>query len=235
MPGNNDSEIPFQFYGRRKGRPLNPGRQEALSRVLPRFEITLPPPGNQLDPASLFGDARPVWLEIGFGNGEHLAALAARYPDIGFIGAEPYINGVAALAKRIDREGLCNIRLLPDDARPLLEALRPACIARCYVLFPDPWPKKRHWYRRFIAPENLDRLARILGDTAPLITATDDPGLADWMLWYQLAHPAFVWTAERAADWRNPPPEWTATRYEQKTRQQGREPVFFTFERVPRQ
>jgi len=223
-----------RFHGRRWGRRLNPGRRRALAEALPPREIHLAQ-GCMCDPYALF--ARPlskVWLEIGFGNGEHLIAQAERHPEIGFLGAEPFLNGVSALAKALadDHPELDNIRIWPEDARPLMAALPDASLGRVFVLFPDPWPKRRHHDRRFIGPANLDRLARIMADGAELRLATDHDGLARWMLYYARRHPAFAWTARRAADWRQRPADGAPTRYEQK--QLKGTPTYLSFRRRPR-
>ena len=132
------------------------------------------------------------------------------------IGCEPFVNGVASLLRQIDEGGLDNIRIHPDDARPLIDSLPDAAIARCFLLFPDPWPKARHHRRRFVQPATLDALARVLADGAEFRLASDDAGLIDWMLFHLRRHPAFRWTAERAADWRTRPEDWPETRYESK-------------------
>ena len=223
-----------QFYGRRRGRPLRTGQRERQASLLPRLSFALPE-SAYLDPASLFPDApQAIWLEIGFGGGEHLAAQAERHPEIGFIGCEVFENGVAKLLGEIDRRGLANVRIFADDARLLLAALPPRSIGRVFVLFPDPWPKARHHKRRLVAPATLDRLAEIMTDGAELRLATDDPGYLSWMLGYATAHPAFAWTARRPADWRNRTDDWPATRYEAKARKAGHTPAFLRFERHTR-
>ncbi|HWB48794.1 MAG TPA: tRNA (guanosine(46)-N7)-methyltransferase TrmB [Stellaceae bacterium] len=223
-----------QFYGRRRGRPLRLGQRERQTMLLPQLSFALPEHGR-LDSAMLFAaPPREVWLEIGFGGGEHLAEQAARYPQIGFIGSEVYENGVAKLLGEVERRGLRNIRVYPDDARPLLAVLAPRSVGRAFILFPDPWPKARHHKRRLVAPATLDRLAEIMTDGAELRLATDDPGYLSWMLEHVTAHPAFVWTARRPADWRERPEDWPATRYEEKARQAGRRPAFLRFRRRPR-
>lgn len=222
------------FYGRRRGRPLRAGQRERQTTLLPRLSFVLPRSGR-LDPAGLFAEPpREIWLEIGFGGGEHLAEQAELHPKIGFIGSEVFENGVAKLLGEAERRGLANIRLYPDDARPLLAALTPRSIARAFILFPDPWPKARHHKRRLIAPATLDRLAAIMTDGAELRLATDDSGYLSWMLDHATAHPAFSWTARRAADWRERPADWPATRYEEKARKAGRSPAFLRFARRPR-
>lgn len=223
------------LFGRRRGRKLRRHQAELLEDLLPRLRLEAPPPGTRLDLAALFpGPVSDVWLEVGFGGGEHLAAQARAHPAIGMIGAEPFLNGIASLLRHIAENGLGNIRILPDDARPLLAALPDAAIGRCFVLFPDPWPKKRHWRRRFIGPETLDELARILKDGAELRLASDDMGLVRWMLEHAWSHPAFAWLAQGPHDWRQRPSDWPPTRYEQKAIAAGRRPVYLRFRRRPR-
>jgi tRNA (guanine-N7-)-methyltransferase len=223
-----------QFYGRRRGRPLRAGQRERRTTLLPQLSFVLPESGI-LDPASLFPEPqREIWLEIGFGGGEHLAEQAERHPKIGFIGCELFENGIVKLLGEIDRRDLANIRICSDDARTLLATLAPCSIARIFILFPDPWPKARHHKRRLIAPATLDRLAEIMTDRAELRLATDDPSYLSWMLECVTNHPAFCWTARRPADWRERPADWPATRYEEKARKAGRAPSFLRFVRRPR-
>ena len=194
------------------------------------FEVA---PGTPLDPLTLFHrPPRALWLEIGFGGGEHLAALAAAHPDVGFLGVEPFINGVAKLLRAVEAGPLANVRILKDDARLLLEVLPAASLERAYVLFPDPWPKLRHHKRRIVNGRTLADLARVVRPGGELRLATDDADYARWMLAAVLAEPRFVWTAERARDWREPPPDWAPTRYEGKARRAGRPPVFLTMRRA---
>lgn len=225
----------LRLYGRRRGRKLRAGQEGRFETLLPQLEITLPPPGRLIDPAALFPfPVAGVWLEVGFGAGEHLAARAAQHPEIGFIGCEIFRNGIAGLLALVEAGGLRNVRIFPEDARRLMAALPEGCLGRCFVLFPDPWPKARHAARRFIGRANLDRLAALLADGAELCVATDDPGHVAWVLEQVLAHPAFAWRAERADDWRIRPVGWPATRYEQKAIASGRRPHYFTFVRRPR-
>jgi tRNA (guanine-N7-)-methyltransferase len=224
-----------RLYGRRQGRPLKAGRRHLLEDLLPELRVTLDP--NQapasLDPTTLFSFApSDVWLEVGFGGGEHLAAQARANPGVGFIGAEPFINGMASLLKDIAVNGAPNIRLLMDDARPLLAALGPATIGRAFILFPDPWPKRRHWKRRIVARPVLDHLARALKPGAELRLATDDPSYGQWMLLALLAHPAFEWTAQGPADWQIRPADQPKTRYEAKALGAG-PPLFLVARRRP--
>jgi tRNA (guanine-N7-)-methyltransferase len=182
----------------------------------------------------LFGAApRPIWLEIGFGGGEHLADQAACRPAIGFLGCEVYENGIARLIAEIDRRGLANIRVFSGDARLLLAALPAASVDRVFILFPDPWPKERHKKRRLVAGETLDRLAAIMRGGAELRLATDDPDYLAWMLERVTRHSAFEWLARRPADWRERPADWPPTRYEEKARAAGRSPYFLRIIRRP--
>ncbi|MEO5335709.1 MAG: tRNA (guanosine(46)-N7)-methyltransferase TrmB [Magnetospirillum sp. WYHS-4] len=207
----------LNWYGRRQGHKLKPGRARLVDTLLPRLRVPVPAGGGVLDPAGLF--SRPLadlWFEVGFGGGEHLAEQAKAHPDIGFIGCEPFVNGVASLLHLIDEGDLDNVRLLDDDARPLLTALPEASIGRLFVLFPDPWPKRRHHRRRFVSPPNLDLMARVLKDGAELRFASDHMDYVRWTLFHAGRHPAFEWTAERPDDWRRRPADGFPTRYEAK-------------------
>ncbi|HSK40911.1 MAG TPA: tRNA (guanine(46)-N(7))-methyltransferase TrmB [Arenibaculum sp.] len=226
---------PDKVYGRRQGRPLRRHKADLIENLLPGMRIPRPGRGDRIDPRGLFG--RPpeqVWLEVGFGGGEHLAWQAAHHRDNGVIGCEPFINGVASLLQHVGEAGLSNVRILVDDARPLLDALPDASIGRCFVLFPDPWPKTRHHKRRFIGPDNLARLARVLEDGAELRLASDDASLIPWMLEHAWRHRDFEWLARRPEDWRTRPDDWPPTRYERKAVEAGRHPVFLRFRRRPR-
>lgn len=215
-----------QLYGRRGGPRLRPGRRRLLDELLPRLRIELPPEGR-LEPRALFPFAvRGVRLEIGFGGGEHLEAEAAAHPELGFLGVEPFVAGVARLLSGIALRRLDNVRILVDDARLLLAALPEACLERVDVLFPDPWPKARHHKRRIVNRETLAELARVLAPGGELRLATDDPGYARWMLAALLGEPRLAWAAERAADWRAPWSDHRRTRYEAKALAAGRSPVY---------
>jgi tRNA (guanine-N7-)-methyltransferase len=228
---SDDRERRRRIYGRRRGRPLRQGQRALLEELRPQREFFLPEHGG-LDPHALFpGPVEDVWLEVGFGAGEHLAAQAAAHPGIGMIGCEVFENGVAKLLGDIARRNLANIRLFLDDARLLIARLAPASLGRVFILFPDPWPKERHKKRRIVSAETLDGLAQAMRGGAELRLATDDPDYARVMLERVTAHPAFRWLARRAADWRTRPEDWPPTRYEQKAIGAERPPMFLRFAR----
>jgi len=196
-------------------------------------------PPSAIDPAALFAfearEIRPeIRLEIGFGSGEHLSAQAAANPDVAFIGGEVFLNGVASLLKQIDDNKLNNVRIYDADVRHLLPLLPEACLTRISLLFPDPWPKKRHAKRRFINPENLDLLARLLVDGGELRVASDHPTYVTWALRHAPVHPDFQWLVAEPDDWRVRPADSVATRYEKKALAAGRKPVFLRFKRRAR-
>ncbi len=229
MPEADKQRQAFQFYGRRKGRPLRKGRQFLFDELLPRITIPLTP-GVALDPATLFAPKKhAVWLEIGFGGGEHLAHQAANHPDIGFLGCEVFDGGIASCLSHIDERKLDNVRIHPEDARKLLAVLEPRSVERVFLLFPDPWHKRRHAQRRFVNPGNLDRLAALMRAGGELRIASDDPIYQEWTLRHVPVHPAFQWTALSPADWLERPADAVETRYEKKARAAGRVPMFFRF------
>lgn len=230
MPSTRKSaepEVKRRLYGRKQTRALGYDRQTALDALLPALQI----PDNHNGPV-FDGKDRPVWLEIGFGNGEHLAGLMRRHPDWRFIGAEPFINGMSAFLKDIENDPHENIRVWMDDALLLLPLLPEAYLDGIYVLNPDPWPKKRHHKRRIISQDNLTAFARVLKPGGALIMATDVDDLADWMVTQASLHPAFEWTAEHADDWRRTPPGWIHTRYEQKGATKGRRQTYLIFNKI---
>jgi tRNA (guanine-N7-)-methyltransferase len=183
------------------------------------------------DPAALFAPTvREVWLEIGFGGGEHLVWQAKEHPDVGFLGCEPFEDGVIKLLSAIERDGLANIRVCAGDARPLLRLLPQASIGRLFVLFPDPWPKKRHHKRRIVSTATFAEIARILRPGGELRVATDVAEYACAMLDTALHNRALRWTARGPEDWRQRPPDWPQTRYEAKAIAAGRRCYFFRFE-----
>lgn len=218
----------LRFYGRRLGRKLRPNRLALQNELLPKLSFELSP---DLDPASLFEEKQKKYgLEIGFGGGEHLAWRAQQQADIGWIGSEVFINGISSLLANIQKSGISNIRIYPRDARNLIASLKKNSLDYCFLLFPDPWPKKRHHERRFVQKENLDLLADILRLGADFTIATDDLSYLTWILHHMAKHPAFAWEAKRPADWQYR--EWPITRYEEKAKKVGRKGYFLYYKRV---
>ncbi|MGZ5927363.1 MAG: tRNA (guanine(46)-N(7))-methyltransferase TrmB, partial [Rhizomicrobium sp.] len=201
-----------KLYGRRKGPKLS-DRQKGLRAGLLR-DLAYVPGGDPL--AQFPAMVRDVWLEVGFGAGEHLVALARDNPHVGLIGAEPYEMGMAKLLTKLEETPLNTVRLFEGDGRDIIEALPDASLGRFFLLFPDPWPKTRHHKRRFLQMEMLDQLARVLKPGAELRFATDDKSYLPYALERLMAHPAFDWTATGPSDWKTRPPGWPPTRYEQK-------------------
>ncbi len=222
-----------RFFGRRSGKRLRQKALDLMETLLPRLAVAPPGPGDAIDPAALF--PRPVtqvWLEVGFGGGEHVVAQARLNPAVGIIGCEPFRNGVASLLGHLDGGGIDTVRIFAEDVRLLLPALPEASLGRVFVLFPDPWPKKRHAERRFIGADNLAALARVLADGAELRVASDDPVYQDWADAQLKAAPDFeevVTTRDRALL----PGDWPPTRYEQKCIT-GNPPLFFRYRRKAR-
>jgi tRNA (guanine-N7-)-methyltransferase len=218
------------FFGRRKGHALRPRQASLFETLLPRLalDLTSPPPA---DLRRLFPDADSVCLESGFGGGEHLALEAERRPRTGFIGIEPFLNGMAKVLTAIEARKISNIRLHHGDTTDVLAWLPNASVARVDLLYPDPWPKRRHWKRRFIQDASVLAFARVLQSGGELRFATDIPDYAAWTLQRLLRSADFVWTAERADDWRRPWPGFAGTRYETKAVRAGRVPCYLTFRR----
>lgn len=202
-----------QLYGRRKGPALSAHQRALIDTLLPKIALRL---AQGADPKTYFSNVDDVWLEVGFGAGEHLLWQAQHHPRVGLIGAEPYISGVAKLLSKIDEAEAPNIRLHTDDARDIIDALPDASLGRVFILFPDPWPKTRHHKRRFVQMDILDRLARVMKPGAELRFASDDAPYFEWTLERICAHPAFVWSAASSADWLTRPEDWPQTRYEAK-------------------
>ncbi|MEM8731276.1 MAG: tRNA (guanine(46)-N(7))-methyltransferase TrmB [Pseudomonadota bacterium] len=222
------------FYGRLKGKALKQSQKAYLAEDLAGLSPgpvswDYNPERTPLDLPRRFGN-RPVWLEVGFGGGEHLVHQAQNNPGVGIIGAEPYINGVAMLLGKIRRAGVGNLAVHPGDARDLLDVLPEASISRAFLLYPDPWPKTRHHRRRFVTPEHLDPLAQALAPGAILRVATDIPDYVRQTL-EEVPKAGFDWLAERPHDWRTPWSDWISTRYEQKALREGRVPHYLTFRR----
>jgi tRNA (guanine-N7-)-methyltransferase len=226
-----DEHRPGAFFGRRKGHPLRARQAELFATLLPRLAVDTTQPAGDL--RTLFGAAvDDVHLEIGFGGGEHLIARAQANPRIGFIGAEPFVNGMAKALVAIDEARLVNIRLHHADAVALLDWLPGASLGRIDLLYPDPWPKRRHWKRRFVNAENIARLARVLREGGEFRFASDWANYAEWTLSRLIRSSQFVWTAERADDWRKPWADFSRTRYEAKAIREGRAPCYLAFKRV---
>jgi tRNA (guanine-N7-)-methyltransferase len=228
----NGEHEPRAFFGRRKGHPLRAHQAALYETLLPRLALDLstsaPDDLRTLFPAPVDG-AR---LEIGFGGAEHLIAQALAHPGTGFIGSEPFVNGMAKALAAIEQHGLRNIRLSAGDATHLIKWLPAASLSRIDILYPDPWPKRRHWKRRFVQEESLKALARALKPGGELRFATDIAGYASWVLARVLRSPQFEWTAQCADDWRRPWQDFAGTRYEAKAKREGRAPAYFSFRRV---
>jgi len=223
------------FHGRRHGKTLRPTQRRHVDELLPRLAVPGVDPlehpvRKELDLDALFGGSREVWLEVGTGGGEHIADRALAHPEFGLIGCEPYINGVAMLLGRIERMGIGNIRIHPGDARDLIDLLPDGALGRVYVLYPDPWPKSRHHKRRFICPENLTALARVMAPGSELRLATDIAEYVEHSLEAVGAVDDFS-TAASAADWHEPWEGWKSTRYEAKALREGRPPHYLIFKR----
>lgn len=218
------------FYGRRKGKSLRPGQAERIGESLPALRL---PDGPLTDLPALFPvPVRAVRLEIGFGGGEHLLAAMRAAPDVGFIGCEPFVNGMAKCLAAVAAEGLANIRVWDGDAARLLPRLPEASLDGVDLFYPDPWPKRRQRKRRFVSPERLGLIARALKPGAAFRFATDIDDYAAWTLARVLARPDFVWTARQAADWTDPWPGWVRTRYEAKALREGRRPTYLHFRKI---
>lgn len=220
------------FFGRRKGHTLRKGQASLIDNLLPRLSIDLsqsPPTDLRL----LFTvPIRALRLEIGFGGGENLLHEAKTNPEIGYIGCDPYLNGVAKLLAAIRADDVKNIRLHHGDALELLDWLPEKSLERIDILYPDPWPKRRHWKRRFISDDRVNRLARVLAAGGTVRFATDIANYAEWGLLRFIRSPFFLWTAEQADDWRKPWPDFPGTRYEAKAIREGRRPIYLMFQRI---
>jgi len=228
--GNEQSQR--AFFGRRKGHPLKPRQQALFETLLPQLALDLSKPAPA-DLRSLFAGApEDVRLEIGFGGAEHLIGQAEAGARTGFIGTDGFLNAIAKALVAIDERKLANVRLYFGDASELLEWLPDASLSRVDLLYPDPWPKRRHWKRRFIQDESLQKLARILMDGGELRFATDLADYATYALARVLRSKHFVWTAECADDWRRPWRGFAGTRYEAKARRERRIPAYFIFRKT---
>ena len=237
IPEREDGAPWRNFYGRRRGKTLRRGQADLIGTRLAQ----LAPPGVgwdenpdrlPIDLAAFFPGKRATWLEIGFGAGEHAIAQAARYPDIGLIGCEPFVNGVAALLAKIEESEVSNLSVTSADGRDVMDVLPEGSIERVFLLYPDPWPKSRHHKRRFVNPAQLQMLARVMAPGAELRIATDIEDYVRHTLEAIDRRPEFEWLAERPGDWRTPWSDWPGTRYEAKALREGRKPHYLTFQRL---
>lgn len=223
------------FIGRRKTKPLKPGPAALVKGMLPDLKLDMSQPAP-VDPKTLFDQAEDVYLEIGFGSGEHMVHRAASNPATGFIGVEPFINGLSQALVQINAKELTNIRLHDDDAGALLDWLPAASIQRVFLLYPDPWPKFKHWKRRFVSQRNMDRIARVLKPGGLFLFASDIEHYVGWTLDHCHRHAAFSWKATGTEDWAKTEDgafsDWPSTRYEAKAQMAGRLPTYLTFQRI---
>lgn len=220
------------FYGRRKGKALREAQVDAIEHALPQLKIDLSQPASRSMTDLFPVPVSRLRLEIGFGGGEHLAHRAVEQPDTGFIGVEPFVNSMAKMLAKVDAADLRNVRLYDDDATQLLDWLPDASIDQIDLLYPDPWPKKKHWKRRFVSQVNLDRFHRVLKPQGVFCFASDIDTYVNWTLQHCARHGGFEWTARNASDWLTPFPTWPGTRYEAKARREGRSSAYLTFVRT---
>ncbi len=217
------------FFGRKSGKRMLKGQQILFTQLLPSLEIKLTK-GQQFDPQEIFQNKQKIILEIGYGGGEHIAKKAKQYQNYGFIGCEVFSGGIGKLLKLIDREKINNIALFNDDALKLLNALKENSIDEIYLLYPDPWPKKKHHKRRFISKLTLEKMAKVLKKGAKFYFATDIEDYANWTLAHILQHKDFSLNLGPPASWHQPFSDWVETRYEQKARREKRlKSFYFTF------
>jgi tRNA (guanine-N7-)-methyltransferase len=220
------------FFGRRKGHRLRSHQADLIEQLLPRLALDISGPS----PTELTGlfdpPAENVRLEIGFGGGEHLIAEALAFPDTGFIGCEPYVNGMAKILTQIEAHNVGNIRLFAGDAAELLAWAPPRSLARIDLIHPDPWPKRRHWKRRFVQDATVAAMARVLNPDGEFRFVSDIDDYCAWTLAHLSRTPDFIWTAERASDWRLPWDGYTMTRYGRKAEREGRRAAYLRFRRV---
>jgi tRNA (guanine-N7-)-methyltransferase len=224
----NDPTTIRRLYGRRQGHKLRAGQAALVEEWLPRLSV---PEAGPLDARVLFGDDRPLEVEIGFGSGEHLAAQAAAHPERGFIGCEPFLNGVVGALGHIRERDLANVRLHMGDALTVFERLPDASLARVYLLHPDPWPKARHAKRRMVNPGPLDLIVAKLRPGGEFRLGTDDPTYCRWAMMVMNGRRDFEWLAKTPRDFLDRPADWPETRYERKARRQGHEVWYFRYQR----
>ncbi len=228
MTAASDPATTRRLYGRRSGHRLRLGQAALRERALPPIAV---PAAGPLDALRLFGAARPLWLEIGFGRGEHMAAQARANPQVGIIGCEPFVDGVVGALIEIDEDAIANIRIHNGDALDVLDRLPDASLDRLFLLHPDPWPKTRHAKRRFVNPGPLAMVARVLKPGGELRIGTDHPVYCRWTLMQMARAADFEWLAGRPADWQQRPEDWPPTRYEAKARGAGHDVWYFRFRR----
>lgn len=220
------------FFGRRKGHKLRLHQADLIENLLPRLSVDIENPAPT-DLTDLFGGGlQDVRLEIGFGGGEHLIAEARAFPNIGFIGCEPYVNGMAKILTQIEASNIGNVRLFAGDAAELLNWAPPQSMRRIDLIHPDPWPKRRHWKRRFVQDKTVSAMARVLKPDGEFRFVSDIDDYCAWTLAYLARSPDFLWTAERASDWQLPWPDYTMTRYGAKAEREGRKAAYLRFRRV---
>lgn len=221
------------FFGRRKGHKLRGHQTDLMEQLLPRLTLDLEA-ADASDPAALFdAPVNAMRLEIGFGGGEHLVAEALAHPQTGFIGCEPYINGMAKILSLIEAHNVTNIRLFAGDAAELLAWAQASSFNRIDLIHPDPWPKRRHWKRRFVQNATIGQMARVLDSTGEFRFVCDIDDYCSWTLMHMQRSKDFAWTAERADDWRKPWPHYTMTRYGRKAEREGRKAAYLIFKRAP--
>lgn len=219
------------LYGRRKGPKLRDNRAILMREKMTEYAVFDEVFPEKIDPQSLFCEVSDLWLEIGFGAGEHVAAQAINNPSIGLVACEHYLNGVASCLSHIEKNELNNVKLHNGDARDLMDRLPDASIGRVFLLYPDPWPKARHHKRRFINPDNLDAFARIMRVGAILRVASDIPDYIEWTLEHLAERPEFTLLGDPSTGFREPWDDWPGTRYEAKALREGRTPAYLGFER----
>ncbi|MBB4123928.1 tRNA (guanosine(46)-N(7))-methyltransferase TrmB [Martelella radicis] len=232
MSDNPQHQAGKAFFGRRKGKPLRDRQSRNLAEVLPALAIDPESPAPD-DLKSLFSaNVDRLRLEIGFGGGEHLLHRVRENPRTGFIGIEPFVNSMAKLLGQVEGSEPDNLRLYDDDAVTVLDWLPAACLDQIDLLYPDPWPKRRHWKRRFVSKVNLDRFHRVLKPGGRFCFASDIDSYINWTLLHCRDHGGFAWQAHTAADWLTPYDNWPGTRYEAKARREGRSSAYLTFLKV---
>lgn len=218
-----------KLYGRRKGHKLSARQAKLMETLLPR--LRLHPEDEAIEPELIMPEACEVWLEVGFGKGEHMLAQAAAHRDVLLLGCEPFVNGLAGCLAGIDETGITNVRLWDGDAREVIDSLPAESLARVFILHPDPWPKRRHHKRRIINISLLESLARVMKGGAELRISSDVPDLVDWVIVQFDRQRDFIWLANSAADWCDQPLDWPETRYASKALRQGRRPYYLRFVR----